>query len=367
MIRKLALVWLVAITLVGCNNTHQPDMLQPGEAGRLTIYSTTDTEIFRPVITDFNTLYPGIAIEYVELDSAPLNDRVLDEHRINQVRSDIIFSAAMDMQVKLVNDGLAARHISPNAAGLPDWAQWRREAFGLTFEPVVMLYNPRLFGSRPVPQSRAELAKMLAADPQFWQGRIGTYDIAQSSVGYLLATQDARQSSEFGALGKVMGSRAVRTYANTRELIADIEEGRIALGYNVLGSYAKRQIAAGGTLKIVYPQDYTLAIIRTAVIPKRAPNPRSAHAFLEYLLSHRGQNLLVQNSFLSAARDSPSGAYGRIGITGSAVGPLRPIPLGPGLMTYLDRQKKERFIANWQAMTGNGLPVASVNAARSDD
>ena len=367
MIRTLAFICLMAAILVGCGGNRQTEKLQPDELGKLTIYSTTDTEIFRPVIADFNTLYPHISIEYVELDSAPLNDQVLEEHRIGRVRSDIVFSAAMDMQVKLVNDGLAARHISANADQLPDWARWRHEAFGLTFEPVVMLYNPDIIGSRDVPQSRAELAEMLAAEPKFWHGRVGTYDIAQSSVGYLLATQDARHSSEFGALGKVMGSRKVQTYAKTSELIAAIEDGSIALGYNVLGSYAKRRIAAGGKLKILYPQDYTLAIVRTAIITKQAPNPRSAHAFLEYLISLRGQNILAQNSFLSAARSESGGAYGRIGITGAAIGPLRPIPLGPGLMTYLDRQKKARFIANWQAMTGTGTRQPLLRPGQVDD
>lgn len=358
----LALVSLCLALLQGCGPAPQPSLLDPGEVGKLTIYSTTDTEVFAPVIDDFRALYPRVAVEFVELDAAPLNTRVLAEHKRGQVKADIVFSAAMDMQVKLVNDGLAARHRSPNADGLPDWAQWRGEAFGLTFEPVVMVYNPRLLDGRAVPQSRAELAEALAADPGFWQGRIGTYDIAQSSVGYLLATQDARQSSEFGALGKIMGSRSVRTYAKTSELIAAIEAGEIALGYNVLGSYAKRRIAAGDKLKIVYPQDYTLAIVRTAIIPKLAPNPRSAHTFLDYLLSLRGQRVLSRNSFLSAARDETGGSYGRLGITGSSVGPLRPIPLGPGLMTYLDQQKQQRFVANWQAMTGAGL-----NPERSDD
>ncbi len=350
----------MAAVVTGCSDGQKAEQLRPDEIGKLVIYSTTDTEVFRPVIVDFNKLHPQISITYVERDSAPLYDLVLSEHRNGNVKSDIVFSAAMDMQVKLVNDGLAARHQSSNAGDLPDWAQWRHEAFGLTFEPVVMLYNPDVLQGRPVPQSRNELTQMLTADPDFWQGRVGTYDISQSSVGYLLATQDARQSSEFGALGKAMGSRAVRTYAKTSELIADIEQGRIALGYNVLGSYAKRRIAAGGNLKIIYPQDYTLAIVRTAIIPKRAPNPRSAHAFLEYLLSLRGQNTLAQNSFLSASRSGASGAYGRIGLTGAAVGPLRPIPLGPGLMTYLDHQKQERFIANWQAMIGSDtrLPLA---------
>lgn len=364
MMRAVTAIWSCLALLHGCSPAPQPALLDPGETGRLTIYSTTDTEVFAPVINDFRTLYPHVAVEFVELDSAQLNSRVLAEHQSRRVKADVVFSAAMDMQVKLVNDGLTAKHFSKNADDLPDWAQWRGEAFGLTFEPVVMVYNPQLFGDRPVPQSRAGLAEALANDPGFWQGRIGTYDVAQSSVGYLLATQDARQSSEFGALCTIMGSRSVRTYEKTSELIAAIEAGEIALGYNVLGSYAKRRIAAGGNLKIVYPQDYTLAIVRTAIIPKLAPNPRSAHTFLDYLLSLRGQRALSSNGFLSAARDETGGSYGRLGFTGTAVGPLRPISLGPGLMTYLDRQKQERFIANWQAMTGTG---ASLALERADD
>lgn len=364
--RVATLVWLWALVmLAGCEPTTQPRLLGPGEADQLTIYSTTDTDVFAPVIADFEALYPQVRIRFVELEAAQLNARFLAEERSGRAEADIVFSAAMDMQVKLVNDGLAARHTSPNVDALPRWAQWRREAFGLTFEPVVMLYNPRLLSGRRVPRSRAELAEALAADPAFWQRRIGTYDIATSSVGYLLATQDARQSSEFGALAKIMGSRSVRVYARTSDLIAAIEAGEIALGYNVLGSYAKRRIAAGDRLKIIYPQDYTLAIIRTAFIPKRAPHPRAAHTFLEYLLSLRGQQVLSRNSFLSPAREGPGGPYARLAITGTAVGPLRPIPLGPGLMTYLDRQKKQRFLANWRAMIGTGTELSPDNAAMS--
>ena len=364
--RVATLVWLCALLLLpACDTASQPRLLDPAEADQLIIYSTTDTDVFAPVISDFEALYPHVRIRFVELEAAQLNTRFLAEERSGRVGADIVFSAAMDMQVKLVNDGRAARHMSPNVDALPRWAQWRREAFGLTFEPVVMLYNPRLLGGRRVPQSRAELAEALAADPAFWQRRIGTYDIATSSVGYLLATQDARQSSEFGALAKIMGSRSVRVYAKTSDLIAAIEAGKIVLGYNVLGSYAKRRIAAGDRLKIVYPQDYTLAIIRTAFIPKRAPHPRAAHTFLEYLLSLRGQQVLSRNSFLSPAREGPGGPDGRLAITGTAVGPLRPIPLGPGLMTYLDRQKKQRFLANWRAMIGTGTEVSPDKPAMS--
>lgn len=356
------MTWLriIAAALVvlmgGCSQQRVAAGRSPGEGGVITIYSTTDTPVFAPVIDDFQRLNPQVRVNYVELEALPLYERYLRESAAAAHRADILLSASMDLQVKLVNDGYAARHRSANAKQLPAWARWRDEVFGLTFEPVVIAYNPDLLGDRERPRTRFDLVRALRADPAFWRGRVGTYDVAASNVGYLLATQDARLSSEFGPLTEAIGSVDPRTYKNTASLLTDIEAGRVALGYNVLGSYARRRIDAGARLAIVYPEDYTLAVVRAAIIPKDAPNPGAAHAFLEYLLSLRGQRILSTRSHLAAAREEIGGPYGRLGLAGAAVGPLRPIPIGPGLLVYLDAQKKERFIENWRGMMETSRP-----------
>lgn len=339
----LGLLTLLGACTFGPENSREQGTVQ----GVVTVYSTTDSAVLEPVIDDFSNLHPDIRLRYVELDAQPLFDRFLAEAAQGRPQADILFSSAMDLQVKLVNDGFAQAHRSPSADRLPPWAQWRHEIFGLTFEPVVMVANPRIFSGKRVPRSRIELVDALRDDPQFWRGRIGTYNIATSSVGYLLASQDARLSSEYGALIEAMGDADARTFQNVAVLLDDIEAGNIALGYNVLGSYAKRRIDSGADLQIIFPEDYTLAIVRAAFIAKDAPNPEGAHVFLEYLMSLRGQRILTTQSDLAAAREEIRGPFGRLGISGSAVGPLRPIPIGPGLLTYLDRQKRERFLANW--------------------
>jgi iron(III) transport system substrate-binding protein len=327
-----------------------------GDAGKttargvVTVYSTTDAAIFAPVIADFRKVEPAVEVRYLELDAKPLNERFLAETDAGIPRADILLSAAMDLQVKLVNDGYAQPHRSDNAARLPGWARWRYEIFGLTFEPVVMAVDPRAFAGRAVPASRIELVQALRGDPSFWQKRIGTYDIEVSGTGYLLATQDARLSSDFGPLLEAMGDAGLRTYENSSALIDAVETGELALAYNVLGSYAKQRIERGAQLRIVYPEDYTFAVVRSAFISKQAPNPDAAHAFLEYLMSLRGQRILATRSNLDAAREEIRGQHGRLGVTGAAVGPLRPIPIGPGLLTWLDTQKQQRFLANWRGM-----------------
>lgn len=344
----------LALCFTSCAGGDGDDARQP--QGVVTIYSTTDRAVFQPVIADFRSLYPDIRLNYVEVDAAPLFRRFLQEQVAKRRTADVVLSSAVDLQVKLVNDGFAQPHASATAKTLPAAARWRNELFGLTFEPVVFVANSNLLPPDRTPMSRFDLVRALQQQPDFWTGRIGTYDIETSSVGYLLAAQDARQSSEFGTLIGAFGALKARTYSNMSALIADIAAGRTLFGYNVLASYARRSIAQGAPLRIIYPEDYTLAVVRAAFVTRNAPNPAGAHAFLEYLMSARGQRILATRSELSAATLQTLDPAGRAGLDRVMVGPLRPIPIGPGLLTYLDQQKRQRFLANWRAAFGASAP-----------
>lgn len=339
---SLLAAWLLPAVL------RSPDI--PPDGDRLVIYSTTDEKVFAPIISDFRNLYPGIVVEYFELDAGPLFDRFLAERAAGSPVADLLLSTAMDLQARLVNDGHAARHDSPSARALPEWARWRNEAFGITFEPAVLVYSTRAMGGRPLPQSRRALLEAIRSDPDFWRGAVGTYDIRSSSVGYLLASQDDRLSSGFSALLKAFGDSGVRVEDNTATLLELLRRGRLKVGYNLLGSYARSLIDEGAPLAIVYPEDYTLAVLRTAVIPRDAPHARSAHLFLEYLLSVQGQRLLETRTGLSAIREDIALGAGRLDGSPAEVGLLRPITLGPGLLVYLDERKKHRMLANWESL-----------------
>lgn len=318
-----------------------------GQPGRLTIYSTTDLSEFAPVIEDFHDVHPGVVIEYFDLDAMPLYERFVAEEARGEPRADLLLSSAMDLQVKLVNDGYAAMHHSDNSLALPEWARWREEAFGFTFEPAVLVFNTRLMGDRRLPQSRDELLDAVRNDPAFWRDAIGTYDIATSSVGYLIASQDARLNGNFSALLKAFGDVDVQVADNTATILERLRSGELKAGYNLLGSYARRVVADGAPLAIVYPRDYTLAVLRTAVIPRSAPHSAEARQFLDYLLSIRGQRVLENRTGLSAIRDEVAEGGRRFELSSAAAGTLRPIALGPGLLVYLDDVKRRRLLDNW--------------------
>jgi iron(III) transport system substrate-binding protein len=96
------------------------------------------------------------------------------------------------------------------------------------------------------------------------------------------------------------------------------------------------------------PRDYTLVLSRTAMIPVTAGHADLGKAFLDYLLSSRGQAVAAERSFFfSFDRPFPEGVDAVD--PGSGSGIYRPIVIGPALLSTLDRENRRRFLSEWKA------------------
>ncbi|MEA9707766.1 ABC transporter substrate-binding protein [Xanthomonas campestris] len=311
---------------------------------QLRVQGSTDLEVFGTVIQDYQRLHPGTEVIYEDVIAWDIYEQYLHP-AANAPQADLLISASMDLQTKLVNDGHALTHRSAQTEALPAWAQWRHEVFGISYEPVAIVYNTRRLAAARVPRTRRQLLALLRAPDAPLRGKVGTYDAERSGVGYLFATQDGQVGSIAGALLAALGANQVRLEERTGTLLDRVSRGELLLAYNVLGSYAQARIDAGAPLGIVQPQDYTLVALRTAVIPKTAPHAPEARRFLDYLLSPRGQQVLSREARLMPILPSAGGRGG------SAQPPFRPIPLGPGLLVYLDKLKRRQFLEAWRAST----------------
>lgn len=317
--------------------------------GRVVVYSATDRDVVAPLLADFAALHPAIAVEYHELTSAELHERFTREADAGQVAADVLWSPAMDLQIKLANDGYAAPYESPEAAGLPSWAIWRNEAFGTTLEPFVFVHDEGKLPSAQAPTSHADLVRVLEAEPGRLQGRIATYDPARSGLGYLLLTQDSRIDPRFSDTLVAYGRAGTRLHATTSGMLDDVRSGRALLAFNVIGSYALRARQGRPSLRIVFPRDYVLAMSRVALVAKGAPHPSAARVFLDYLLSARGQELLASRCSVFSIRKDVAGENTAVALSSSLGARLKPIHLGPSLLVYLDASKRESFLTRWRA------------------
>jgi len=315
------------------------------EAGRLTIVGTTDTPLFERFIAGFQALNPAIAVVYAETDTLPLYRQFLDGSL--EPAPDLLVSSAADLQLKLANDGFALAHDSPFLADLPEWARWRNEVFGFTFEPAVIIYNPDLVTAEEVPRTHLALAELLETQAERFSGHIATYDIATSGVGYLLASQDQVISSNFWRLAAAFGRVRAQFSGSSPAILNGVASGSLAIGYNVLGSYAFARQAEGARIEIVVPDDYVLVLTRAMLIPRSAAEPDLARDFVDYALSPAGQSVASGAAALGSVIPGGDGPWTSEAISARGRGVIQPIAMGPALLVALDAQRRSRFLESW--------------------
>lgn len=319
-----------------------------GEARAMTVYSSLDTRLAAPLIAAFQHDHPQVTIRYEDLLTGVLHERIVTESRAGGPTADLAFSSAMDLQVKLANDGYARAVVTPATPDWPDWANWRDTAYALTFEPAVFAYHKPSFADHPPPATRADLMRWMAEHPDEARGRIGTYDIARSGVGYLFLARDQDLFPGIWEVVAAMGRAEVRQYPTSGELLERIADGRIALGYNLLGSYVAEWARGHDTVGLILPRDFTVVVSRVALVPEKAAAPDLGAAFLGFLMSPDGQARLSRTlrlpavSLEVAGQTSPAG--GMQDLSGLR---LKPVPVSPGLLAYLDQATRARLIARW--------------------
>ena len=136
MLQRVALATLLALAFptlgqnvpAGYPADYAQTIAAAKKEGKVVVYSALDTKAAQPLIKDFNALYPDIKVEYNDMNSTEMYNRFIAESASGQGGADVMWSSAMDLQVKLVDDGQAMTYVSPEASKLPSWAVYKNQA-----------------------------------------------------------------------------------------------------------------------------------------------------------------------------------------------------------------------------------------------
>jgi iron(III) transport system substrate-binding protein len=318
------------------------------DEGKLIIYSNTDIRPASELVEDFRKVYPKIEVEYQDLNSTELHYRFVSETQLGYDSADIVWSSAMDQQFFLVDKGYAQAYASPELPNLPEWAVWKNQAFGTTFEPVAIAYNKEILAADEIPQTRSDLIRLLTTEPDRFKGKVVTFDIEKSGLGFLFATQDANASPSFWDLAKALGNADAQFQLTTDAMLKRVASGEDLIAYNVLGSYALTEARKRPSLGSVFPKDYTLVMSRIVFINRNAENPNAAKLWLDYLLSKRGQTVIANLARLYSIRTDVEGEATASSLKQALGDSIKPITIGPDLITYLSNPNHQDFLNRWQ-------------------
>ncbi len=112
------------------------------------------------------------------------------------------------------------------------------KAYGTTYEPVVFIYNKRLIPQNEVPDSHTALAKLIASRADKFKGKVTTYDIEKSGLGFMLAVQDSRPTRTILPTANI-AKGGLTVQSSTGTMMERVSSGENLIGYNILGSYAE--------------------------------------------------------------------------------------------------------------------------------
>ena len=119
---------------------------------KLNIISTADIKYFSPMIISFLESNPNYGIDYTVASSTD----VMKAMYSNQSSYDLIISSAMDLQVKLANDGFATTYKPNINTAVPSWSIWNDMIFGFTQEPAAIVISKKSFENDDFPRTRQE-------------------------------------------------------------------------------------------------------------------------------------------------------------------------------------------------------------------
>jgi iron(III) transport system substrate-binding protein len=261
--------------------------------GKLVVYTANDSNLNRFVFEAF-TKETKIEVEPVEAGSGVVFRRIASERE--RPLGDIVWGVSRTLL--RANKALLAPYASKNRDAVPALFRDPDDHWiGTNVHLLVILQNTKLIPPDAGPKSWADLI-----DPQ-WKGKVAFTDPANSGSAYSNLTMLAQM---WGG-GDAGWEKVARLLANTRVLnrsslvFQGVGNGEFALGMSL--EYAGYQWSSNGApVKVIYPQDGTVAQMEGVAIIKGGPNTEAARQFVDYVTRKDVREAILRFAFRRPAR-----------------------------------------------------------------
>ena len=317
--------------------------------GAVIVYADTGSKAATALVKDFQSLYPGIRVELNEMTGVAVFNRFIRDLGAKTPSADILWSAATDLQAKLVKDGYAMKYRPAEADAIAGWAVVDNCAYATSFDPVVFAYNSKLLAKTDVPRSRGALMKALAT-PKL-KGKVATYDPEKGIIGYLVLTQDMANNGDFWGLAEALGKAGTTVFPSTDKLLARIGSGDAVFGFDIPLSELRGR---NGQVGYVYPTDGAFALTSIILANDKAQHPNAAKLWLNYVLSRRGQQILVDMTTPFTVRSDVKGGVTTDTIARDHQSSIRPVVSSRMLTDFLNQGMRLGFLSRWKQFLGKG-------------
>lgn len=300
-------------------------------SGKIVLYTSESLDQVNEMKADFEEVYPDIEIEIFRSGSGPVISKIQAEIQAGDLQADMIWLADIAFFNKLYRDGMLLTVDVPNAADLDPQFKYRGGAFWEVRQIFnVVAYNTRLV--REAPTSWKDLL-----DPRL-RNRTGMAGPLYSGAAF----------STLGTLVNMPGFgwefyealRANGTHSGTGNggVVQRLASGEFAM-VSVVDFMVRNAKAQGSPVEHIWPEEGAILIPTPFAITSTSKNPEAAKAFLDYMLSERGQRLFVKQGYIPV---KPG-----VGVP-PGTPPLDQLKIAPTDQDFIEEHReelKERYVA----------------------
>jgi len=327
------------------------DIERSKKESRLEIYSNVGTLNWEIIVKAFNTQYPWIRVEALDIGPEEAFERYYAESASGHHSADVIVAASPTSWLRFIGKGELMPVAAAEAAQLPAWSKPYPGLYTFSTDPLILVYNKLLLPVSEQPHSLAQLAQLVASDPGRFRDRITTYDA--TAHPFALAAHWTYAHVRGWSLLDVLGP-ATRPEDASGSMIEKITTGEYSAGYFVSGTSTFVRTLQTARDKLIgwsLMRDGTLVFARGIGIPKRAVSTASARLFLEFALSHAGQIAIGQAGLTPYRPDVKSNEvpYLTYGSIAAEIGDKNVIPILYDRAMVTDQNA---FLARWKKVYG---------------
>jgi iron(III) transport system substrate-binding protein len=249
----------------------------------LTVYSPHGRELLRHYEAGFERLHPDVDVQWVDLGSQEVLERVQAERANPQ--ADVWFGAPADAFARAAEQGLLAPYRPSWAAAAPAEARDSLDRWYGTYRtPEVIAYNTRLVAAADAPRDWDDVLDAR------WKGRVVIRDpVASGSMRAIFGGILARSVAQTGSTAA--GWRWLeRLDAQTREYTFNpaLMYERLRRGEAVITLYNMPDIATlerrtGAPVGYVLPASGTPVLVDAIAVLRGARQPALARAYYEFV------------------------------------------------------------------------------------
>jgi ABC-type Fe3+ transport system substrate-binding protein len=280
----------IALTLAAALST---SVFAQAPTGKVTVVTSFSKDVTDPIKKAFEKANPGLTLE-VQNRNTNAGVKFVEETRSNN-QSDLFWASAPDAFGVLVSKGLLTSY-QPKAKGIPEQVGRFRvndasgKYFGFALSGYGIMWNDRYAKANklPAPKEWSDLATPIfhnhvsIASP----GRSGTTHLTIEAI-----LQGEGWEKGWGTI-KAMAGNFNQIAERSFGVPDAVNSGQVGVGI-VIDFFAYSAQGAGFPVKFVYPSISTLVPANVGIITN-PPNRVGAEAFVEFLLSPAGQEVLLE-------------------------------------------------------------------------